>query len=76
MSTEKDDNLRPLPVDYPYCCICLNFEWSEKGNIYWKDIKDQKPLGCYNRFIPLGKCLKRGKRVSAFATCNSWQDDA
>ena len=75
----RDDNIRPLPVEHPYCAICLHFQWEEVKRVYWKDVQEttgHKPASCFNRYVPMGRCLSRDKTVSAFATCDNWQDDA
>jgi hypothetical protein len=69
------DVVKPLPVEYPYCALCLNFSWELVERVWWKDIGG-KPISCYNRYIPVGLCMCLGKPVSAFATCGHWQDDA
>jgi hypothetical protein len=71
-------NLRPLPVEHPYCTICINFRWELVAWVHHSEITTLKkmPVSCFNRFVPMGRCGMTGRRVSAFATCDSWQDDA
>jgi hypothetical protein len=45
------DVVKPLPVEYPYCALCLNFSWELVERVWWKDIGG-KPISCYNRYIP------------------------